>query len=258
MTALADTSRVKKSRECGAASIRNGNSRYSRKGASSDRSNRRSAEMQAILSSVALTRPGDAALSSDAALVQRCVDGDTEAFRPLVQKYQRLLFSVAFRMLGSRAEAQDAAQQAFTDAFAHLDRFRSDGREAAFSTWVTAIVVNRCKDNLKSKRRTEESLDADRSHELLSEVALFSHQPERADDRAQQNQDRRLLEVALLNVPEKYRAVLLLKDVEELPYEEIQAIMKLPLTTLKIRVVRARALMRVEIERLRGKVVREP
>ena len=83
----------------------------------------------------------------------------SDGFRPLVQRYQRLVFSVALRMLGGRAEAEDVAQQAFVDAFNALDRFRGEGREHAFSTWLLRIAVNRSKDVLKSKKRTEEPLN---------------------------------------------------------------------------------------------------
>src|ERR1700733_2590498 len=65
------------------------------------------------------------------ALIERCLAGDMEAFRPLVQRYQRLAFSVALRMLGSRTDAEDIAQQAFVDAFNALDRFRGQGRAHA-------------------------------------------------------------------------------------------------------------------------------
>jgi DNA-directed RNA polymerase specialized sigma24 family protein len=87
-------------------------------------------------------------------LIGRCLEGDVEAFRPLVHRYQRLAFSVALRMLGSRADAEDIAQQAFVDAFNALDRFNGEGRHHAFSTWLLRIAVNRSKDVLKSKRRT--------------------------------------------------------------------------------------------------------
>ena len=87
-------------------------------------------------------------------LIARCVAGDVEAFRPLVQRYQRLAFSVAFRMLGSSADADDIAQQAFVDAFNALDRFRGEGRPHAFSTWLLRIAVNRSKDVLKSDRKS--------------------------------------------------------------------------------------------------------
>ncbi|HMC95459.1 MAG TPA: sigma-70 family RNA polymerase sigma factor, partial [Polyangia bacterium] len=99
--------------------------------------------------------------AEESRLIARCLAGEVEAFRPLVQRYQRLAFSVAFRMLGSRADAEDIAQQAFVDAFNALERFRGEGRVHAFSTWLLRIAVNRSKDVLKSKRRTEEPLDRD-------------------------------------------------------------------------------------------------
>jgi len=178
-------------------------------------------------------------------LIARCLDGDVEAFRPLVQRYQRLTFSVALRMLGSRADAEDIAQQAFVDAFNALDRFHGDGRRHAFSTWLLRIAVNRSKDVLKSKRRTEEPLDGD----VPGGAAAFAYDPPTPEADASRGERKERVEAALLELPTKYREVLILKDAEDLSYEEIRAILQLPLTTLKIRVVRARAMLRELIER---------
>jgi RNA polymerase sigma-70 factor (ECF subfamily) len=178
-------------------------------------------------------------------LVARCLAGDVEAFRPLVQRYQRLAFSVAFRMLGSRADAEDIAQQAFVDAFNALDRFRSTGRRHAFSTWLLRIAVNRSKDVLKSKRRTEEPLQ----HEVRGGEAAFAYDPQTPEANASSGERRARLEAAMLELPTKYREVLILKDAEDLSYEEIRGILQLPTTTLKIRVVRARAMLRQLVER---------
>jgi RNA polymerase sigma-70 factor (ECF subfamily) len=182
-------------------------------------------------------------LDSEEALIARCLLGDSESFRPLVQRHQRVVFSVAFRMLGARADAEDVAQQAFVDAFGALDRFRSDGRKNAFSTWIIRIAINRCKDVLKSKKRTEESLDA----EVAGGEAMFAHDTRDPETSLAQDRQRRALERALAKVPLKYREVLVLKDVEELSYEEIREVLDLPITTLKIRVVRARAMMREQL-----------
>jgi RNA polymerase sigma-70 factor, ECF subfamily len=186
--------------------------------------------------------PADAPAAPDeeALLVARCLQGDAEAFRPLVLRHQRQVFAVAYRMLGRRADAEDVAQQAFVDAFAALDRFSSDGRgQNAFGSWLLRIAINRCKDVLKSKKRTEESLGDE-----PGDGAMFSHRP--ADPEAQllESRHRTALERALGSLPPKYREVLVLKDVEELPYEEIREILRLPITTLKIRVLRARGMMR--------------
>jgi RNA polymerase sigma-70 factor, ECF subfamily len=186
--------------------------------------------------------------AAEQALVERCLLGDPESFRPLVHRYQRVAFSVALRMLGSRADAEDVAQQGFVDAFAALDRFRGEERNNAFCNWLLRIVINRAKDVLKSKKRTEEPLDGD----VAGAQAMFAHETTDPETNALQGQERRRLERALLRVPTKYREILVLKDVEDLSYEEIRAILRLPITTLKIRVVRARAMMRVELEREQG------
>jgi len=179
-------------------------------------------------------------------LIARCVAGDVEAFRPLVHRYQRLVFAVALRMLGSRADAEDIAQQAFVDAFNALDRFRPDGRPRAFSTWLLRIAVNRSKDVLKSKRRTEEPLERD----VPGGEAAFAYDPPTPETNASHGERRAHLGAALLKLPTKYREVLILRDAEDLSYEEIRAILRLPITTLKIRVVRGRAMLRNLVERV--------
>jgi RNA polymerase sigma-70 factor (ECF subfamily) len=170
--------------------------------------------------------------------------GDAEAFRPLVQRYQRVTFSVALRMLGSRADAEDVAQQAFADASAALDRVHSDGRKRAFYTWLLRIAINRAKDVLKSKKWTEQPLSADAE----GGEAMFAHDPGSPEAHAGQAEDRRRLQAALLTLPPKYREVLVLKDVEGLAYEEIRPILRLSIPALKIRVIRARARMRAALE----------
>jgi RNA polymerase sigma-70 factor (ECF subfamily) len=198
--------------------------------------------------------PPAASVPDEDALIARCLVGDTEGFRPLVERHKRVVFSVALRMLGSRADAEDVSQQAFVDAFAALDRFHSDGRPNAFSTWLLSIAVNRAKDVLKSKKRTEQPLES----EVPGADAMFAHEPRSPETSAANAERRAALEWALLEVPPKYREVLVLKDVEELPYEEIRAILGLPITTLKIRVVRARAMMREALEAYRARRPGDP
>jgi RNA polymerase sigma-70 factor (ECF subfamily) len=184
--------------------------------------------------------------AEESRLIARCLAGEVEAFRPLVQRYQRLAFSVAFRMLGSRADAEDIAQQAFVDAFNALERFRGEGRTHAFSTWLLRIAVNRSKDVLKARRRTEEPLD----HDVSGGEAAFAYDPLTPEAHASSGERRERLEAALLELPTKYREVLILRDAEDLSYEEIRLILQLPITTLKIRVIRARAMMRDLVERV--------
>ena len=184
--------------------------------------------------------PARARDNEEQALIERCLAGDVEAFRPLVIRYQRMAMSVALHMLGSRADAEDVVQHGFTDGFNNLYRFSGDGRERAFANWLLRIVVNRSKDILKSKRRTEMPLDRD----VQGQEAAFAHDAGDPETNAVGQQRRQRLEAALLALAPKYREVLILKDVEELSFEEIRSILRLPITTLKIRAVRARAMLR--------------
>jgi len=193
-----------------------------------------------ILSSGVEERPYSVRDEEEQSLIERCLNGNIEAFRPLVQRYQRLAFSVALRMLGSRPDAEDVAQQAFVDAFNALDRFRGQGRPRAFSTWLLRIAVNRSKDILKSKKRTEEPL----RHDVPGSAAVFSHDPSNPESNASRGERRQHLEEALLQLDPKYREILILKDIEDLSYDEIRPILELPISTLKIRAVRARMMLR--------------
>lgn len=175
-------------------------------------------------------------------LIARCAQGEAEAFRPLVVRYQRVAFSVSYRMLGSRADAEDITQQAMVDAFHAIDRFRNEGKPNAFSVWLLRIVINRSKDVLKSKRWTEKPLGGE--GEVTGSDAVFAHRPPDPELNVASNQQRQRLEAALLALPAKYREALILKDVEDLSYEEMRSILRLPITTLKIRVVRARGRLR--------------
>jgi RNA polymerase sigma-70 factor, ECF subfamily len=167
---------------------------------------------------------------SDAELVRRSVEGDTAAFGALVRRHERRVYSVAFRMLGRAEDASDASQDAFLMAFRNLDRFRQD---AAFSTWLHRITVNACYDILRKRARQP----------LLHAVSDDSPEPEPGPplpDHADRVATALDVQEALSRVPGEFRAALILADVEDLPYEEIAAILEIPVGTVKSRVHRGR------------------
>ena len=179
---------------------------------------------------------------------RRCVAavlaGDRQAFRPLVERHQRGVYNVIYRLVHNPADSEDLAQQAFVSAFDALGSFKLDAR---FSSWIYRIAVNLAKDHLKSKRRGEVP-SADEPSE-----ALFSGHLPSTDEPTVSGERNRLLLSALATLSYKDREVLVLKDLEELPYEEMRTILRRPITALKIRVVRARARLREELERRAGK-----
>lgn len=140
----------------------------------------------------------------------------------------------------SHADAEDVVQQAFVSAFRALPRFDGSQHEGAFKVWFLRIVVNRAKDSIKARHYRDTPLD-DASEAQTNEAK----DPETL---ASQRSESKRLEVGLATLTEKYRTCLILKDVEDLSYEDMRAILHLPITTLKIRVVRARAMLRAWLQ----------
>jgi RNA polymerase sigma-70 factor (ECF subfamily) len=170
---------------------------------------------------------------SEVALIRRCREKDTEAFRWLVERYQSRIFSYARRMLNNREEAEDVTQETFVRAFNNVSRY--DGR-AAFSTWLFKIVANLCVDRARRiKRRTPPvSLEEDMQ---LSSPGDTRWDPE---GRAVAADMLSALEKSVNDLSEKLRSVLLLHDLEGLDYQEIADTLGIPLGTVKSRLFLAR------------------
>jgi RNA polymerase sigma-70 factor, ECF subfamily len=171
-------------------------------------------------------------------LVELALRGDAMAFRAIVERHHRGLFGLALRMVGDRAEAEDLVQEAFARAYGHLTDFDPCYR---LSTWLYRITLNLCRDFLKSPRRRERPGQLGGMEEagaLLADSAVTPDQAETV----------RRVQQALAKLKPQYREILVLKDLEELSYEEIRAVTKTPITALKIRAVRARQKLRALLE----------
>jgi RNA polymerase sigma-70 factor (ECF subfamily) len=160
-------------------------------------------------------------------------NGNASAFRGLVDRYQRRVYATMQRMVRRRADAEDLTQQAFLEAYAALDRFDPT---RPFLTWLLRIAVNNCRDHLKSHKRREQPSEMDTE----GGQALHAGRVEGPEEEAVRRRRLVRLEAALGKLDDKYRIPLVLKDIEGLSYQEIQQVVELPLTTLKIRVVRGR------------------
>ena len=163
------------------------------------------------------------------AWVARARAGDTDAFRKLVERHRDRAYALAFRMLGSATDAEEAAQDAFLRAWRALPQFRG---ESAFSTWLHRIVVRRALDRrvtLKSRRARETSLE-----EAADPVA-----PEEPDAALQRRLDRLLDQLS-----EMQRTVVLLYYYEDRSVEEVSRILEMPEGSVKTHLHRARAALR--------------
>lgn len=166
---------------------------------------------------------------TDAQLVAATIEGDPGAFQKLLERHQRRIYNLAYRMVGPD-DARDATQDAFLGAYRKLSSFRG---EAAFSTWLYRIGMNACYDMLRTRARTPEPVDE------LPEHGDFDGVSDPADT-AGTNVD---VQRALQQVPEDFRTVLILHDVQDQPYEQIASILDIPLGTVKSRLHRGRAML---------------
>jgi len=179
----------------------------------------------------------------DEDLVRRYLSGDRAAFAILVERHERRVFNLALRMTGREEDARDAAQDAFLTALRKLSSFRG---EAAFTTWLHRVTVNACYDLLR-KRQRQPLLDR-------GDEDLPSPEPPPAPDHADTTALSIDVQRALLEVPEDFRITMILHDVQDLPQEEVAAILGVPVGTVKSRLHRGRvALARaLRVERERG------
>jgi RNA polymerase sigma factor (sigma-70 family) len=191
-------------------------------------------------------------------LLQKARGGDLDAFNRLVLTYQNRAYSFAYRMLGEKEGAADAAQQAFLSAFRHLEEMRGE----SFRPWLLRIVANACLDELRRrKRRPAVSLEGmteggeeEHSEDSLSVLADPAEGPEAA---AVRSDLRRAIEDCLSLLPPDQRAAILLVDVNAQEYAEAAQALRVALGTVKSRVARARAELR-DCLRAKGELPRLP
>lgn len=177
-------------------------------------------------------------------LVRRFLNGDGDAFNRLVEICTPRAYAIALRMLGNQDDAQDVTQEAFLRAYQAIGKFRAD---SSFPTWLYRIVVNVCHDELARRKRRpapmSEFIREDDS-EIFPEAASSSPEPDEMSIRREQQQ---ALNQAIAELPEIYRAVIILHDIEGLQYDEIASVLRTNLGTVKSRVNRGRNILREKI-----------
>jgi len=186
----------------------------------------------------------------DEELVKRCAGGDREAFNDLVIKYQKKVFSVAYRFVGDPEEANDLAQEIFTAAYQNLKSFRGDSK---FSTWLFQIATNRGKNRFKYLKRrgfftnkgsSETDDEGDQSHRALPD------QTANPEELLSGNQIRKAVIDAINELEPDHREIVILRDIEGLSYDEIARILDLPEGTTKSRLHRARMVVKEKLKKV--------
>jgi RNA polymerase sigma-70 factor (ECF subfamily) len=196
-----------------------------------------------------LARAFDHDALGDAQLVALWKSGDEWAARTLIKRHNHRLFRTARGILRNDAEAEDAVQEAYVRAFTGLAGFRGD---SAFATWLTRILINEALGRLRRRRPAAELAELERIETSGgAPVIMFPSPPTPAspEGEAGRGQVRRMLERALDRLPDSFRAVFVLRDIEGLSAEETATLLAIKPETVKTRLFRARRLMRTEIEK---------
>ncbi len=182
----------------------------------------------------------------DIVQIKKCLNGQKEAFEPLVTKYKNLVYSIALNNLSNKNEAADVTQDVFLKAWANLSRYNP---EFSFKTWIARITVNHC-INLNQKSRRIAAWD----DEEMEKVIADGDDPE---DAALNSERRNDIRNAVNDLPEKYRLVIQLYHQQSLSYEEICNITGYPMTIVKNRLYRARKMLAEKLTTYSQKVLKK-
>jgi RNA polymerase sigma-70 factor (ECF subfamily) len=176
----------------------------------------------------------------DAALVLASQAGDQDAFALLVQRHQRRVFNLVYRMLQQYEEANEVTQETFLAAWQGLAGFRGN---ALFSTWLYRIAYNCALKQLEQRKRDNALQVA-----IQAEQIELVNSDEKVSAQLEARDRQKLIREHLLTLPAKYRIVLILRHLQEMTYEEMAEILTLPIGTIKTHLFRARNLLKERLE----------
>ncbi len=177
-------------------------------------------------------------------LVRRLRERSEKAFRELMELHGDRVYNMTYRMLGNHEEAEDVAQEVFITVFKTIESFRED---AKLSTWLYRVTANHCKNRIKYLARRHDRRQAEYDDSLDRSVTPGATAPSpspRPDKQLEGVELERLVQEAIAELDEEHRLLVVLRDIEELAYEEICEITSLPEGTVKSRLHRARLALR--------------
>ena len=199
----------------------------------------------------------DAEDQTERKFIERLAQRDERAFNELVELYEARVFRLLLRMLGRRDEAEDMAQEVFVQIFKAITTFRGDSK---LSTWIYRVSVNLCKNRMKylSRRHTdgEDELEPVAERAPLDEAKGVTFGDIAQPDRLVEGyQMERVLQQCIAELEPDFREVLILRDLEDLSYDELSEITGLPEGTVKSRLHRARSMLKLSVERRMGEKI---
>ena len=180
-------------------------------------------------------------VADEAQVIACIVRGETHLFHDLIRPYERSVYVMVLSLLQNEADAEDAAQEAFLKAFRNLAKFRS---ESKFSTWLISIALNEARSKLRQKKaRKIESLDSGSQEDGHVSPAILRDWREVPSEALERMEVRRMIQIAVADLPGIYREIFLLRDVEELSVNESAEALGISIGAVKVRLHRARMML---------------
>ncbi|MBN2343629.1 MAG: sigma-70 family RNA polymerase sigma factor [Deltaproteobacteria bacterium] len=181
-------------------------------------------------------------------LVKQLQARDAHAFEQLIETHQTRIYNLIYRMIGNREESEDLLQEVFITVFKKIDSFRGD---SSLTTWIYKIATNHCinrKKYLTRRKHYAKSSYSDLSEKEQAESrnAMMENLP-RPDEMAEGKQMELLIQKAIISLEDEYKIVLILRDVQNLSYDEIEQILNVPAGTVKSRLHRARMALKEKL-----------
>jgi RNA polymerase sigma-70 factor, ECF subfamily len=178
-------------------------------------------------------------------MIRSILAGETQLYHELIRPYERSVYMMALSYMKNEADAEDVAQEAFLKAFHHLAGFRS---EAKFSTWLVGIALNEARSRLRREGAVRmESIDDTVEEGGHVSPAVLRDWREVPSEALERKEVRQMLQKAITSLPEKYREVFLLRDVEELNVVETAAALSITVGNVKVRLHRARMMLQKQL-----------
>jgi len=185
---------------------------------------------------------------TDEQLIRRFQAGDETAFEEIVNRYKNRLMNFAYRFVLDREEAEDIVQDTFLKVYQNRYAYKEI---AKFSTWIYTITANLAKTILR-KRRNRKMFSFSRLGPEDKDMDFPSHEQD-TQSKIEGKFDEQAIQKAIVKLPEHFRTAIILRDIQELSYEEISNIINAPLGTVKSRINRARLKLQEDLQKMRGK-----
>lgn len=181
---------------------------------------------------------------ADEVLVSKTLQGDKNAFCELIRRYEKQIYSLAYRLTNNLEDAQDLAQEAFSKIYLVLEKYDSS---RPFFPWMYKVANNVIYSHLRNQKNKNQEISLDK---VIDFSPLIPNRDTHPEEYSTSRETQRLVQQAIAELPEKYKVPLVLKYLEDLSYKSIGEILNLPVTTIETRLYRGKILLQKRLNKV--------